>query len=316
MTYRIRGWAEFYEKGRKPSEVIFRWVAIPTKHDGKGYRRLARHPDNVAAFCGWTLILQIAAKMPVRGVLADENGPLDAEDLADMTGFPPEIFSTAFTVLTDPKIGWLECFEGSESSGQVATNMACKGVLSGQVATNALSKGVLSSYRTVQDITVQNRTINKEISPCGEDRSSSIPEKPPVVSIFGKFWNGWPEGGRKADRKNCEKFWAKNNLDAEAPAIARGLKAFKVSQEWAEEDGRFIPAPLVWLRKRKWEANPAPKKTTDADGYDPRNDYTHPDYEPPAPTPEQLAAAHGNGRPHDEGFPFPYVAPKVREVAR
>jgi len=83
------------------------WVKCPTKHDGKGFRRIAAHPDGVRIFSGWILILQEAAKMPIHGILADEHGPLTAEDLSIATGFPQDIFEIAIKVLSDPKIGWI-----------------------------------------------------------------------------------------------------------------------------------------------------------------------------------------------------------------
>jgi hypothetical protein len=78
----------------------------------KGFRRVAKHERCVELFAAWILIIQVASKMPERGLLVD--GPLDAEDLADKTGFPAEIFHLAFTVLTEPKIGWLERVAGNE----------------------------------------------------------------------------------------------------------------------------------------------------------------------------------------------------------
>ena len=85
---------------------------MPNKHDGKSFRRLAAHREGVPAFAAWTLILEVASKMPTRGLLADEDGPLDAEDLSAKTGFPSSIFDLAFNLLTQPRIGWLEVVSG------------------------------------------------------------------------------------------------------------------------------------------------------------------------------------------------------------
>lgn len=84
------------------------WVAIPNRHDGKGFRRIARQPKATDIFTAWILILQVASKQDTRGLLVDGDGPLAAEDLADKTGYPEEIFEKAFKVLSEPKIGWLE----------------------------------------------------------------------------------------------------------------------------------------------------------------------------------------------------------------
>ena len=52
--------------------------------------------------------------MPDRGVLADSDGPLDAEDLVIILGvddFQINLFSRALEFFSDPKIGWLEKIE-------------------------------------------------------------------------------------------------------------------------------------------------------------------------------------------------------------
>jgi hypothetical protein len=113
-TYRIKDWDVHFENhdSRKISNA--RWFPMPNKHDGKSFRRIAAHRDGVPVFAAWTLLLEVASKMPTRGVLSDEDGPLDADDLAAMTGFPTQIFELAFSLLTQPKVAWLEV-DGQES---------------------------------------------------------------------------------------------------------------------------------------------------------------------------------------------------------
>lgn len=109
MAYQIRNWNDHFEvsQSRKALKRLM-WVALPNKHDGKGFRRISLHPDAVEIFCAWVLIVQVASKMKTRGLLVDDDGPLDADDLAVKTGFPSEIFEKAFDVLTETKIGWME----------------------------------------------------------------------------------------------------------------------------------------------------------------------------------------------------------------
>lgn len=110
-TYRVNDWDKHFENHESRKVKRSYWVPIPNKHDGKSYRRIASHPDGVAVFAAWILILEAASKMPVRGVLADEDGPLDADDLSAMTGFPAAIFEAAFRVLPEVRVGWLEVEE-------------------------------------------------------------------------------------------------------------------------------------------------------------------------------------------------------------
>lgn len=106
-TYQIKDWDKHFENHESRKVKRSYWVPVPNRHDGKSYRRIAAHPEGVAVFAAWVLILQAASKMPTRGVLADEDGPLDSEDLAAMTGFPAPIFDAAFNLLTQDKFGWI-----------------------------------------------------------------------------------------------------------------------------------------------------------------------------------------------------------------
>jgi hypothetical protein len=92
-----------------------RYVPVPNRHDGKSFRRLALMADAPELFCAYQLIIEVASKMPIRGRLEDEDGPLDADDLQFKTGFPVRIFELAFEKLTDGKIGWLGVDFGMES---------------------------------------------------------------------------------------------------------------------------------------------------------------------------------------------------------
>ena len=107
-AYQIKDWDESFEIAQSRQYKRLHWVAVPNKHDGKGYRRVMRHPKCGDIFAAWILIVQVASRQEKRGLLADKDGPLTAEDLADKTGFPQEKFDLAFEVLSSPKIGWLE----------------------------------------------------------------------------------------------------------------------------------------------------------------------------------------------------------------
>lgn len=73
--------------------------------------------------------------------------------------------------------------------------------------------------------------------------------------FFLQFWAKYP-GNRRVDRKKCLAFWLKENLEARAEEIAAGFHRWEASRQWAEDGGKFIPAPLVWLHRGAWEAEP------------------------------------------------------------
>lgn len=105
--YRIRDWDIHFElaQGRKVKNLS--WVIFPVKHDGLGYRRLMAARDGAETYGAWVLIVQVAAKCPLRGTLVDERGPLGPQELSLKTGCPAEVFERAIQVLCMEEIGWL-----------------------------------------------------------------------------------------------------------------------------------------------------------------------------------------------------------------
>lgn len=135
-TYVIRNWAQHYETHETKKLRRLTWLPTPNKHDGRGFRRLMRLPNGPAIYGAWILIAQVASKMPVRGVLADEDGPLDAEDLSDKTGAPQELFVKALSVLSSPelKICWLDTTKNAENLPTRRENLPPSPDVSGESA--------------------------------------------------------------------------------------------------------------------------------------------------------------------------------------
>jgi len=87
--------------------------------------------------------------------------------------------------------------------------------------------------------------INTPLPPKGGDVS------PPT---FEDFWSEWPQSPRKAGEEQCRQKWRTRECDSVAHRVMAGLRAAKASEEWTKDGGQFIPAPLVWLNQRRWEA--------------------------------------------------------------
>lgn len=260
-AYAIRDWQLWFEKNHKDTEVMFRWVALPTRHDGKSYRRLSRHPRAADLFTAFVLMVEVAAKMPTRGILADESGPLDAEDLSDATGFPAAIFTLAFSALTDvsQRIMWL-----------------VKVPLSEQVRT---SPELVSP--TLQDSTEQDRTEQHTQPAAARAGEETLPPG------FVRFWSAWPKHFRKQGRKKCLAAWKKQKLEPIADTVINALQRCKASSDWHKQAGQFIPFPITWLGNTPWETDPAEMTSAD-DPVTPTNG----EHGPRDMTPEESAAYH------------------------
>lgn len=105
--YYIPGWDENFENAGSRKLGRLRWVPMPNAMDGKGFGRVAGHDRGAELLGAWLCVVEIASKMPVRGVLIGRDGPLDAEDLSAMARLPADVFELAFQVLGEPRIGWL-----------------------------------------------------------------------------------------------------------------------------------------------------------------------------------------------------------------
>lgn len=120
--YRIKDWDALYETAETRKLENLRWLPVPNKHDGLGFRRLANQRNRSELFSAWVLMLQVASRgrRGERGVLHRDGAPLSADDLSLMTGFPSAIFADALTFFSDPKQGWLLV----DCNGDISSNPA------------------------------------------------------------------------------------------------------------------------------------------------------------------------------------------------
>lgn len=162
--YRIVEWDHHYEvsqskRAERPEKLA--WVAIPNKHDGKGFRRVARQTDAADLFAAWVLILEVASKCAPRGTLIDSDGHLNAMDLADKTGFPERIFQRAFHFFTDSENGvrWLEIVAGTETKPAPSEPPRSRlGAAPETTPVNRTGQDRTGRDRTEQDTTLHNTT--------------------------------------------------------------------------------------------------------------------------------------------------------------
>ena len=109
--YRIVNWSELYENAESIKYKRLRWVPIPNKFEGKGMALIRREEDAIELYTAWVLMVALASKaypQERRGYLEDNDGPLNAEDMALITGFPQGIFERALDFFTSGRMHWLE----------------------------------------------------------------------------------------------------------------------------------------------------------------------------------------------------------------
>lgn len=96
--------------------------------------------------------------------------------------------------------------------------------------------------------------------------TKSLPEKRreknnPIApsGAFLKFWATWPKSHRKQSQGQCWTLWQRSDLDQIAPAIISHVESLKSAEDWRRENGKYIPAPSVYLNQKRWEGAEAPE---------------------------------------------------------
>lgn len=73
---------------------------------------------------------------------------------------------------------------------------------------------------------------------------------------FDRFWAAYP---RKNSKQEARRAWEKLRPNAVLQdLILVALCQQKASEQWARENGRYIPYPATWLNQRRWEDEVAP----------------------------------------------------------
>lgn len=111
--YKIANWNTVYESHETRKLECLRYVYLPNKHDGLGFRRVSAQRNACELFAAWILLVEIASKgrKGQRGILSRDGVPLDPTECALMTGFPADAFKRAFSFFVQPQMGWLEAEE-------------------------------------------------------------------------------------------------------------------------------------------------------------------------------------------------------------
>ena len=102
------------------------------------------------------------------------------------------------------------------------------------------------------------------------DKDKNIPPKSPngdSPARFAEFWQAYP---RKVGKAAAEKSWKRLHLTAELFAkIMAAVETAKHTEQWQEQNGRFIPNPATWLNQGRWDDEYADNGTSDFDPDDP-----------------------------------------------
>ncbi len=107
-----------------------------------------------------------------------------------------------------------------------------------------------------ESVSVSEQKINGVISHVGDEspKSGVVFTGGHKESAFDAFWRAYP---KKRDRKEAEILWKKLKPDTELRAqIMIALQSQKISDQWIEEGGRYVPKAAKWLEHGDWQKLP------------------------------------------------------------
>lgn len=278
-VYVIRDWEDKFEisqSKRIPDGKPLSYVPMPTKHDGKGLRRLLRSENALSMFGVWCLVVELAAKMPRRGVFADNDGPFDFEDISDSIGIDPGPVEELIELVSEGKINWIELQDWENT-------------LHSPRGTGGYSESAPSTVGEQTDEKRREEKREEDIPseshpPAGDGGTSSedfklVPPKSeasegssPVKKTGGKWskakldaakyedfpgflkwWKVYPRTDGKRAAFEC---WLKRGLEQETPSMLAALAKKKKCRQWLDEEGKYIPHGSTYLNSRMDEDEP------------------------------------------------------------
>jgi hypothetical protein len=241
MTIFIKNWGQHYEKAETRKLKEMKWIAIPTDTSDKIYRRITRLANGAEVFGIWLSILEIASKMPERGVLKDKDGDLSYQDLEDIGGFPADKYESSIKILCSDHIGWLgvDNVENYKKNNNLPLSPD-------NLPQHPEDLPTSPDYITLQDNTEQDKTKQ---------------DKKQKEVFFELFWDAYPaRNGKKAGKQEAkDKFFTLKESDY--LEIIQNAKNYGINNEYPKDPARFLKnnfwkdwsTPMVVQETRKFE---------------------------------------------------------------
>ncbi len=78
---------------------------------------------------------------------------------------------------------------------------------------------------------------------------------------FDTFWEQYPnptKHKRRVGRVKAERIWKRMKLDNKSVQVVSNLLQWKKTDQWTQDDGKYIPMICTWLNRQPWmDADPA-----------------------------------------------------------
>lgn len=196
-------------------------------------RRLAAEThaiDGGCVYCGSTEDLTLDRMLPLR--LGGTDDPDNLASACRGCSSAKRNRTPEAAKLTFVNKGAADRWRRYKENQQLSENVA---------ATRSESRSVAASP-TPEPIKYISEKTSSSPHPVSRSRSTG-------AAGFAAFWDAWPAGERKQDKRKCAALWKRRALDAQLDAILSDIAVKRRTQKWRSG---YIEAPLVYLRGERW----------------------------------------------------------------
>ena len=102
--------------------------------------------------------------------------------------------------------------------------------------------------------------INNNSSTTSEDNNTKkkSSKKDIYIGDFERFWEAYPRKEGKGYAFECFKR-ARKESNADVDIMIEAINLYKQTEQWQEQNGKYIPQPSTWLNQKRWEDSPKVK---------------------------------------------------------
>lgn len=101
---------------------------------------------------------------------------------------------------------------------------------------------------------IREEEIRKETTPLPpKGIRRALRAHKPEPEEFTRFWNAYPSDRRKGRQEAIAAWRSLRLTPAQVEQVTRSLASWTASPDWRKENGKYIPWPQKFLRKRRWE---------------------------------------------------------------
>ena len=141
----------------------------------------------------------------------------------------------------------------AESRWEAAPEAADKKERTKEKTVNSIQNTVHSKQETVTVYSNSNRKYGYPMDRVSSAEAEAEAESTQTDRDFELLWNSYP-AKRRANRKGCRALF--ESVTVPINDLLGALERQKTSEEWHDQDGKYIPGLYKWLEESRWEAAP------------------------------------------------------------